>query len=124
MSIYQIKQRHKRKRTDWLLSALLLLACLFAQCVVHAENQSRQFMASAQLDDEHDCCEPEVDCCGAPELTTNSTGPDIPFNALTATFIGLGELMTTRYFAVFGIEMSDAVPTGPPIHLVNCRFTL
>lgn len=126
----RLNQIHKSGVTDsWRQVFLLwcLLACVFASCSIHASNMFDQSMDAMMMQDqmhadEHDCCDEEQQCCDKPDGVTNLTMVDLPTAHIGYT-VEIPSTLNLR--ACLSQQLiSHHPPTGPPIHLLNCRFTI
>ena len=113
-----------------LTTSLLLLACVFANCSVHATQlQQVERLVAQQMNNQmssnhqHDCCEPQVKCCEGhqgvftPTSLDNPTGDNWQFDGFAVD--SLSSYIATK---IHCYEKPQA--TGPPIHLMQCRFTI
>lgn len=114
----------------FLTTSLLLLACVLANCSVHASQlkqleQQLQQQMQQQMDShhQHDCCEPQVKCCEGHQGVFTPTSIDNPAND-NWQFDGFAIERLSSYIAIKIHCYEKPLATGPPIHLMQCRFTI
>lgn len=119
-------------RTQWfingqvvrfLTTSLLLLACVLANCSVHGTQLKQQTESQMMSDHQHDCCEPQVKCCEGHQGLFTPTPLDNPASD-NWQFDGFAIELLSFYIAAKVHCHERPLATGPPIHLVQCRFTI
>lgn len=120
--------------TNRLIVLLVILACLFSQCSVHAQNQNNRAIDVGHSQSHHDmshdighqpdCCDDQTQCCEGPDVINSTLLLDHSIVMMLTQFIGLNTLMTSGSAVV--VDRIALIPpaTGPPIRIAHCCYIL
>jgi len=125
MSLNELQRMLARSRRCQLISLYLMLACIFATCSIHASQMPELTSVQAeQMQDEHDCCEQQQQCCEQLEGLSNAHSFEQSSNDSIEYYTLQLPSVSYRFDYIGTVLEPDKPPTGPPVYLRNCRFTI
>ena len=107
-----------------LMTLLLLCACVLSNCALHASEMNKlSLQISQQMSHQHECCLQQEPCCEGHVGVFNATSidhnvsVDWQFDGFAVELLSLSDVALSYSHECYA-------PTGPPIHLIHCRFTI